>query len=80
MEFLYLDPPKHLFLFNSFGFTGFKDFIIQDDQKIINKILYGINDFNKRNVANIIVMLSLLLCFKGLNQYSQTRQANKVCN
>ena len=54
-SFLDLDPPKQLFLFNRFRFTGLKDFIIQDDQKIINKILYGINDFNKRdNVINII--------------------------
>ena len=46
-SFLDLDPPKQLFLFNRFRFTGLKDFIIQDDQKIINKILYGINDFIK---------------------------------
>ena len=54
-RFLDLDSPKRLFLFNSFGFTGYKDFIIQDDQKIINTILYRIIDFNKRdNVINII--------------------------
>ena len=28
---------------------AFKDFIIQDDQKITIKILYGINDFNERD-------------------------------
>ena len=33
-----LDPPKQLFLFNSFVFTGFKDFITQDDRKVINEI------------------------------------------
>ena len=38
-HFLDLDSAKQLFLFNSFGFTGLKDFIIQDDHKIINKIL-----------------------------------------
>ena len=27
-SFLDFDPPKQLFLFNSFGFTGFKDSII----------------------------------------------------
>ena len=46
-SFLDLDPPEQLFLFNSVGLTCFKDFNIQDDQKNINKILYGINDFNK---------------------------------
>ena len=48
-SFLDLDPPEQLFLFNSVGLTCFKDFITQDDQKNINKILYGINDFNKRD-------------------------------
>ena len=39
-SFLDLDPLKQLFLFNSFGFTGFKeDFIKQDDQKIMNKTI-----------------------------------------
>ena len=34
---------------------AFKDFIIQDDQKITIKILYGINDFNERDkVINIV--------------------------
>ena len=54
-SFLDLDPPEQLFLFNSVGLTCFKDFIInkimkslkQVNQKNINKILYGINDFNK---------------------------------
>ena len=40
-SFLDLDPPKQLLVCNSFGFTGFKDFIIQDGQKITNyKITY----------------------------------------
>ena len=40
--FLDLHPKKEVFLFNSFGFQGFKEFILQDDQKILNKVLYGI--------------------------------------
>ena len=28
LRFLDLDPPKQFFLFISFGYTGFKDFII----------------------------------------------------
>ena len=75
-SFLDLDPPKQLFLFNSFGFTGFKDFIIQDDQKIINKILYGINDFNKRdNVINIISLKFSIATYENFKEKEEIREA-----
>ena len=41
-SFLNLHPKKEIFVFDSFGFEGFKEFVIQDDQKIINKIFYGV--------------------------------------
>ena len=40
--FLELHPRKEFFLFNSFGFEGFKDFIIDNDKNVLNKILVGI--------------------------------------
>ena len=46
-SFLDLHPKKEIFLFNSFGFEGFKEFIVQDDRNTINKILYGIEKCNK---------------------------------
>ena len=36
-SFLDLHPKKEIFLFNSFGFEGFKQFIMQDDRKLLNK-------------------------------------------
>ena len=76
LSFLDLDPPKQLFLFNSFGFTGFKDFIIQDDQKIINKILYGINDFNKKgNVINIILLKFSIATYENFKEKEEIREA-----
>ena len=36
--------PKNLFLFDSFGIEGFKFFIVNNDKKIINELLY---DFKK---------------------------------
>ena len=35
------------FFFDSFGLVGLKEFIIQDDKKIINKILIGIEQMNR---------------------------------
>ena len=76
LSFLDLDPLKQLFLFNSFGFTGFKDFIIQDDQKIINKILYGINDFNKKgNVINIILLKFSIATYENFKEKEEKREA-----
>ena len=35
-----LHPKKEMFLFDSFGFSGLEDFIIQDNKNVINKILW----------------------------------------
>ena len=39
---LELHPKKQIFVFHSFGFSRFKNFTIQDERKIINKILFGL--------------------------------------
>ena len=44
-SFLDLHPKKEIFLFDSFGCEGFKQFIMQDDRKIVNKILFGMEKF-----------------------------------
>ena len=46
-------PSKQLLLFDSYGFTGLKAFIMQDDRNIINKILCGVEKFNKKD--NIVL-------------------------
>ena len=44
---LNIDPAKHIFLFDSEGFLGFKVFILNSDNKVIDKILFNIKKFNK---------------------------------
>ena len=39
--FLDIDPKNNLFLFDSFGLEGFKLFIVNNDEDIINKLLYN---------------------------------------
>ena len=41
-SFLDLHPKKGIFLFDRFGFEGFKEFLLQDNRKTLNKILYRI--------------------------------------
>ena len=50
-------PRKQLFLFDSYGFLGFKAFIEQDDCGLINKILYNTKKFNKNdNIVNLVTV------------------------
>ena len=44
---LNIEPKNELFFFDSFGLDGLKHFIIQDDRKIIDKILIAIEQMNK---------------------------------
>ena len=46
----FLDPRerKEIFLFDSFGFQGFKEFVIDNDKNILNKILFGIEKLKKK--------------------------------
>ena len=44
-------------MFDSLSFEDFKEFVIQDDQKIINKIFYGVEKFDKNN--NKITLVTL---------------------
>ena len=48
-SFLDLHQKKEIFLFDSFGFEGFKKFIIDNDKKILNKILFNLEKFQKND-------------------------------
>ena len=43
-----LHEKKEIFLFDSFGFTGFEKFVIDNDENILNKILSDSRNFKKR--------------------------------
>ena len=50
-------PKKQLFLFDNYGFLGFKAFVQQDDGDIINKILYDKKKFCKKdNIVNLVTV------------------------
>ena len=60
-SFLDLHPKKEIFLFDSFGFEGFKKFIIDNDKSVLNKVLFGLNKFEKsdRKIKLISVKFSM---------------------
>ena len=55
-SFLDLHTKKEIFLFHSFGLERFKEFIF-NDRNILNKILYGIQKFDKKD--NKITLITL---------------------
>ena len=55
-----IQPRKNLLLFDRFGFTGFKKFVINNDMDLIDKVFYNVNRFNKKE--NKINLISLKFC------------------
>ena len=60
----------------SFGFEGCKGFFIQDDQKIINKILYGVEKFDKKdNKITLVTLRFSNLEYKKLKNFDKLSKA-----
>ena len=55
---------KRNLLFDSFGFEGFKEFLLQDARKTLHKILYGIKKFEKKDKKVTIITLTF-----SMNEY-----------
>ena len=50
---------KKLFSFDSLGFTGFKEFIIDNGLNIIDKLLYNVNKFNENDEKINLINLKM---------------------
>ena len=72
-SFLDLHPKKEIFLFHSFGFEGFKEFLLQDDKKILNKILYGIKKLEKKDNKVTVITLTF-----SMSEYENIKNANRL--
>ena len=60
-SFLNIYPKTGLLLFDSQGFQGLKYFIIDNDERTINKLLYNLNNFNKKDKTVNLVPLKFLI-------------------
>ena len=45
-----IEPKTDIFFFNSFGIDGLKHFLVQDDEKIIEKILFGTEKMTRTDI------------------------------
>ena len=57
-SFLDLHPREEIFLFDSFGFEGLKKFIIDNDKKLLNKVLFNLNNFKKSDCKITLISLN----------------------
>ena len=73
---LEISDKKQLFLFDSFGFIGLKDFIIDDDRQILDKFFYGLEKINKSDKKiNLTYLRFDIVSFKKINKSSLTPTA-----
>ena len=73
LSFLDLHEKKEIFLFDSFDFEGFKEFVIDNDRNILNKILFGIEKFRKKD--NKITLITLKF---SMNEYEKIKNGHRL--
>ena len=56
-----IEPKTDLFFFDSFGLDGLKYFIVQDDQKIVEKILFRTEKMTRTDNKITLCRFSLIL-------------------
>ena len=52
-SFMDIHPKNNLFLFDSFGLEGFKLFIVNNDQQIINALLYNFRKCESKSTQKL---------------------------
>ena len=71
-SFLDLHQKKDIFLFDSFGFEGLKKFIIDNDKKLINRVLFNLNKFGKNDRK--ITLISLTFSMKEYEKIKDVKE------
>ena len=71
LSFLDIQPKKSLLLFDSHGLDGFKYFIVDNDEKIIDELLY-----NFKNCKNDNADAKIKLCTMTFDSTTWDRMSN----
>ena len=66
-----IEPRTDIFLFDSYGIEGLKHFIIQDDKKIVDKILVGIDKMDRSD--NKITLCKIKFNLGACKQLSEDK-------
>ena len=65
-----IHPKNNLFLFDSFGLEGFKLFIVNNDQHIINQLLYNFNKCQSKTNQKLQLCI-MKFCVESQQKISQ---------
>ena len=69
-SFMDIHPINNLFLFDSFGVEGFKLFIVDNDQKIINELLYNLKKCESKS-SQELKLCTMKFCVETQQKMSQ---------
>ena len=72
-SFLDLHEKKESFLLDSFGFTGFKKFVIDNDINVLSKIMFGIQKLKKKDQKIIIISLKF-----SIKEYEKIKNEHRL--
>ena len=72
-SFMDIHPKNNLFLFDSFGIEGFKLFIVDNDQDIINKLLYNFKKCEVKSTQKL-KLCTMKFCVGTWQKMSQKRK------
>ena len=75
MEYFRYTSKEIIFFFESFGIEGFKQFIIQNNKKMINKIFYDLKKFNAKDQKITIVTLKF-----SMKKFEKIKKSQKLSN
>ena len=75
-SFLEVSSKEEIFLFDSFGFIGLKEFIIDNGRKLIDKFFFGLEKINKKDKRiNLTYLQFDLGSYKRVNRKLLTPKA-----
>ena len=80
-SFIDIHPKNNLFLFDSFGIEGFKLFIVNNDQDIINELLYNFKKCENKSRQKL-QLCTMKFCVETWQKMSQKnkRSINRHCS
>ena len=61
-SFLDIRPKNTLFLFDSLGLDGFKGFIVNNQDKVINSLLYNFQKCENEKISQKLKLCSMKFC------------------
>ena len=73
-SFLDIQPKNNLSLFDSFGLDGFKVFVVNNDEAIINDLLYNLKKCESKS-SHKLKLCTMKFCVMSWQKMSHTKKS-----